>query len=123
MGIKILMYNQKQIQKIKEFNFYEQDKTFINNKLEKFFFIYNLKIKIFAGISSILLLIFFFYMVSFGSIFYQSQGFFFIRLVLSLVLSMIYPLIFYFLSSFLRLFGLKYKKKSMYNSSLFIQYL
>ena len=65
MGIKLLMYNQKQIQKIKELYFLEQNQNELKNNLEKFFKEYYLKIKIFSLVSSILSLIFFLYIVSF----------------------------------------------------------
>ena len=123
LGIKLLIYNQKRVQKIKELNFYGQDKNLINNNIEKFFSIYYLKIKIFTVISSILLLFFFFYIISFGSIFNQSQGYFCIRVVLSFIVSMIYPFIISLISAFLRIYGIRYNKKCIYDSSLFIQYL
>ena len=123
MGIKLLMYNQKQIQKIKELYFLEQNQNLLQNKLEKFFAVYYLKIKIFSIVSSILLLIFFLYIVCFGSIFNESQVFFCVRLFLSFILSIIFPFIISFISSLLRIVGLKYQKKCIYDSSIFIQYL
>ena len=123
MGIKLLMYNQKIIEKIKESNFYGIEKDLINGTLNKFFYIYNLKIKLFSIISSAVLLILFFYVVSFGSVFNKSQKYFCSRVILSFIVSMIYSAIFSFLSAFLRVYGLKHKKKCVYNSSIFIHYL
>ena len=123
MGIKLLMYNQKIIEKIKESNFYGIEKDLINGTLNKFFYIYNLKIKLFSIISFAVLLIFFFYVVSFGSVFNKSQKYFCSRVILSFIVSMIYSAIISSLSSFLRVYGLKNKKKCLYNSSIFIHYL
>ena len=58
MIIKLLMYNQKYIQKIKDKNILDE-KT-LKNEIEKFFWRYDLKLKIFSGISSAIIFIIFF---------------------------------------------------------------
>ena len=89
----------------------------INVKAEKS----NKKIIIFSIIGILTIIINFFYLISFGGIFINSQKYLLIRIVYSLIFSFLTPFIFCFIYAFIRYLGLKRGIKFVYNISLIIQ--
>ena len=75
---------------------------------------FNWQIIIFELINIVIIIIVFFYLVSFGGIFVNNQKYIIIRVIFSLVTGLIIPFILCFLYSFLRYFGLKRKIKILY---------
>ena len=75
---------------------------------------FNWQIIFFELINIVIIIIVFFYLVSFGGIFVNNQKYIIIRVIFSLVTGLIIPFILCFLYSFLRYFGLKRKIKILY---------
>ena len=82
---------------------------------------FNGQIIIFELINIVIIIIVFFYLVSFGGIFVNNQKYIIIRVIFSLVTGLIIPFILCLLYSFLRYFGLKRKIKIVYKVSKIIQ--
>ena len=81
----------------------------------------NKKILIFSIIYLIIIIFLFFYLISFGGIFINSQKYLLIRVLYSLIISFIIPFILCLFYGFLRLLGLTRKIKLIYDLSLIIQ--
>ena len=89
----------------------------VNNKVEKSY----KKIIILIVSGTLIFVLDFFYIVSFGSIFINTQKYLLIRIIYSLILSFIISFIVSLIYTLLRYLGLKLKKEILYKVSLIIQ--
>ena len=82
---------------------------------------FNIKILFFSLIGVLVIIIIFFYLVSFSGIFINSQKYLLIRVIYSFILSIVIPLIFCLIYTLFRFFGLKMEFELLYKISLIVQ--
>ena len=128
MIIKLLLkVKKKKIKNIKTINKISNSTIINNNKNEEEIVInisenkFNNRIIIFLFVGIIFIFIIFFYILSFGSVFINSQKYLLIRVLISLIMSCIIQFILCLIYALFRYFGLKAQIKILYKISLIIQ--
>ena len=122
MGIKFLILRRKEIQNFKEMKYHGNNSDLIKTQFNLYIKKYNLLLFIFAHVSIVIIFLIWLFLVNFGSVFYNSQKYYIIRIILSFFMIMIYPFIFNFINVFLRCYSLKKEKKLLYEISKILQY-
>ena len=92
-------------------------------KAKKIYKILNIKFIVFCVVSSLMLLIFFYYVVCFCVVYKNTQIHLIKDSIFSFGLSLLYPFLFYLFPGILRIPSLIYQKKTLYKISKFLQNL
>ena len=92
-------------------------------KAKKIYKILNIKFIVFCVVSSLMLLIFFYYVVCFCVVYKNTQIHLIKDSIFSFGLSLLYPFLFYLFPGILRIPALIYQKKTLYKISKFLQNL
>ena len=95
----------------------------LKKKVKKIYKILNIKFILFCIISSLMLLIFFYYVACFCVVYKNTQTHLIKDSIFSFGLSLIYPFLFYLLPGVLRIPSIIYQKKILYKISKIIQNL
>ena len=95
----------------------------LKKKVKKIYKILNIKFILFCIISSLMLLIFFYYVACFCVVYKNTQTHLIKDSIFSFGLSLIYPFLFYLLPGILRIPSIIYQKKILYKISKIIQNL
>ena len=123
MGIKYLILRRKEIQNLNELKYRGHNSNDIKEKCNDYIRNYKKLIFFYSIISTIIIIIIWFYLINFCSVFFHSQKNLMIRIAISFILIMIYPFIFIFIPYLLRYLSLKKSYKLLYIISQILQYL
>ena len=116
--IRFVSLNEREISKILQINDPNERKK-LSNQMKK---ISNIKLIVLYSISGALLVLFWYYVSAFCAVFKNSQGHYFINVLVSFIICNLWPCVISLIPAFLRKKALENNSETMYNVSQILSY-